>query len=213
MDTSEIIKRIKKCMRKEDRKDVEFRVLITLTEVNDIVKYITHDEKLNPGARPHGTKKDEKMAYGQAFVQIIASMILRDIDFKEAIECGIKNWEEADWRKQNCNSRELKGKVAFRGIKEGKAFIVSDENSVRRIEKGLIIIAPTIKPEMIHYLRKASAIITDHGGLTSHPAILARELKVPCIVGTGNASKIISHGSNIKVIARGREKSRPHLNR
>ena len=86
-------------MAKEDRKDVEFRHIIAVTEVGDIGKYITHDPKLNPNARPHGTKDDEVLAYGQAFVQLAALAYLREISFKEAFDKGTQNWIDMDWKK------------------------------------------------------------------------------------------------------------------
>ena len=69
------------------------------------------------------------------------------------------------------------------------------------MQKGDILVAPTTGPEMMTAIQKASAIVTDEGGLMSHAAIVSRELKIPCIVGTKYATKILKDGDIIEVDA------------
>ena len=210
MNISDIISKIKRYLKKEDRKDVEFRALIALTELGDIVKYITHDPKLNPNARPYGTENDEKLAYGQALVQTIATMVLRGINVEEAIKIGLKNWEEADWREKdkkqkNRKQKKISGILAFPGNIKGKAYILSKKHPIEKMPYGSILVAKMVKPSMIAYLIKASGIITDQGTMTSHAAIISKERRIPCLVGTGNASTAIPHGSNVKIIVKKRK--------
>ncbi len=189
MRISNIIKRIKRYLKKEDRKDVEFRALIALTELGDIVKYITHDKKLNPNARPYGTKDDEMLAYGQALIQTIATMILRGIDVEKAFEIGLKNWKESDWRRKQKKQNKITGIfrgtfpgiLAFPGNAKGRAYILSKKHPIEKIPTGSILVAEMIKPSMISYLTKAAGIITDQGGRTSHAAIISREQRIPCL--------------------------------
>jgi len=56
-------------------------------------------------------------------------------------------------------------------------------------------------PDFIIAMRKAAAIVTDEGGMTSHAAIVSRELKIPCIVGTKIATKVLKDGDMIQVDA------------
>ncbi len=205
MKVSDIINKIKGYLKREDRKDVEFRALIALTELGDIVKYITHDSRLNPDARPYGTENDEKLAYGQALVQTIATMVLRGINVEEAIKMGLKNWEEADWRKKDKKQRKISGVLAFPGNIEGKAYVLSRKNSIKKVPRESILIASMIKPDMMPYLANVCGIICDQGGMTSHGAIMSRELKIPCIVGTANATRMVTHGRNVKVISKGKK--------
>jgi len=72
---------------------------------------------------------------------------------------------------------------------------------LKKINKGDILIAETTGPEMMVACKKAAAIITDEGGLTSHAAIVSRELKIPCLVGTKIASKVIKDGDLVEVDA------------
>lgn len=208
---SDILKRIERCMEYEDRKEAWFRVLIAVTETGDIIKYITHDKELNPSARSHGTKEDEELAYGQAIVQTLAAAQLRGVNIEKAIEVGLKNWEEADWRKRQAveGVDRVEGRVACNGSVTGTAYVVSSK-SPHRIEKmiaGQVLITEFVTPEMTLYLQtnKPIAIVTDQGGTMSHAAIIAREkLKVPCIVGTGDATKKIQHGQTVFVDAKGK---------
>lgn len=205
METKNIEQRITELMKEEDRKDPEFRCIIALTELGDLGKYITHDPKLNPGARLHGTKEDEALAYGQTLVQLIALVQLRKIDLEYAIEKGLKNWEDADWRKKEAKNEKIQGMTACYGEVTGKAYMVSKENNLESMEEGSIIVTMFAKPDIVQYLSKAMAVVTDEGGVTCHLANIARERNVPCIVGTGNATKKIKHDDIITVDAKEKE--------
>lgn len=198
-----VIEQIRDLMEKEDRKDAEFRALIADTEFGDIEKYLTHDPILNPGARPHGTRAEEELAYGQLLVQIIALMGIRGIDVFRALNVGLKNWQEADWRKRKQTGRadgeEINGVGACSGSASGLAYVLSPEHSIEEMPEGVILVTKFVKPDIARYLKKAVAIITDQGGRTSHAAIITRELGIPCIVGTGNATERIVHGSPIRL--------------
>jgi phosphohistidine swiveling domain-containing protein len=206
MDMHHIVKRIKRNLEKEDRKDVEFRALLALTELGDVIKYITHDPKLNPNARPHGTREDEELAYGQALAQTIASMILRKIDVVKSLKLGLENWEQNDWRKKKKTkniSVIFPGILAYRGEARGRAYVLSEKHPIDKLPKGSILVADWVTPSMVTYLPEVSGIITDQGGKNSHAAIMSREMKIPCIVGTGNATALIPHGKNIRIINKG----------
>jgi len=192
-------------MRGEHRKDAEFRALIVGTEIGDLHKYITHDKKLNPKARPHGPKEDEILAYGQALIQLVALAFLRKIPISKALELAIKNWQDRDWKIKKALVSEgfLRGVTAFPGKVEGEVFL-ADDTSIISFPGNLILVASCLKPDHFPILiaNKPLAIVTDHGGMTSHGAIIARELGIVCVVGTGEATKKVSHGSKIKVEAR-----------
>jgi len=197
-----IEEKIKKLMKNEDRKDVEFRYAIAVTEVGDLGKYITHDPKLNPNARPHGTREDEILAYGQALVQLAALTQLRGISLEDAITKGIDNWIEADWRKSNAKDKEtVTGITACHGHVIGEAYVVRNRKEVMEMPKGKIMVVRFAKPDWTEYFSGALAAVSDHGGKTCHLANIARELGMPCIVGTGNATKLIESGQQIIVDA------------
>ena len=71
----------------------------------------------------------------------------------------------------------------------------------RSFKKGDIIITPMTTPDMMLALNLASAIVTDEGGVTCHAAIISRELKKPCVIGTKIATKYIKDGDMVEVDA------------
>lgn len=66
-------------------------------------------------------------------------------------------------------------------------------------KEGDILVAKAAMPDYVPAIRKAGAIITDLGGLTSHAAIFSRELKVPCIIGTKIATKVLKDGDLVEM--------------
>jgi len=67
------------------------------------------------------------------------------------------------------------------------------------IGKDEILIAPATRPEYIQLMKMAKAVITDQGGLTSHAAIVSRELNIPCIIGTSLATTVFKNGDKIEM--------------
>jgi len=88
---------------------------------------------------------------------------------------------------------------AFKGKVIGKARIL--KTSQHDIDEGDILITNMTTPDFVHLMKKAAAIITDEGGITCHAAIVARELKKPCITGTKIATEIFKDGDKIEVDA------------
>lgn len=94
----------------------------------------------------------------------------------------------------------LKGTVAFgSGIEEGVGRVVFKVAKAFEIQESEILITPMTIPEMVPAMVKAKAVITDEGGLSCHAAILARELKVPCLVGTKDATSVFKNGNKIRI--------------
>ncbi|MDD5340969.1 MAG: PEP-utilizing enzyme [Patescibacteria group bacterium] len=195
-----IAEEIKKLMVGEDRQDIEFRLNILLSEIGDAAKYVTHDQNLNPSARPHGSKNDEAMSYGQIFVQLVACSLLRGIDLNQAISSALENWQKVDWRKSltGDDDKILTGIIGNGGEMMGEAFLDPEAKNLEKID-GQILVTKFLKPSHASFFKKIKAVITDHGSAASHPAILAREFDIPCIVGTGNATERIKHGQRIQI--------------
>ncbi|WP_423792920.1 phosphoenolpyruvate synthase [Methanocaldococcus indicus] len=93
----------------------------------------------------------------------------------------------------------LKGIGASPGIASGKVKIVMDIKDIDKVEDGDVLVAPMTTPDMVPAMKKASAIVTDEGGLTCHAAIVSRELGIPCVVGTKKATKVLREGQIVTV--------------
>lgn len=96
---------------------------------------------------------------------------------------------------------KIQGMVASRGKTSGIVVIVRGIKDLPKVKDGSILVAITTHPDYTIAMRKAAAIITDEGGITSHAAIVSREYGIPCIVGTQNASKILKDGYRVDVDA------------
>lgn len=93
----------------------------------------------------------------------------------------------------------LRGIGANPGIVKGVVKIVSGIQDIPSFEQDHILVAEITEPSMVIMMNKAAAIITDTGGLTSHPAIMSRELGIPCVVATKTATQILKDGMRVKV--------------
>ncbi|MGC8923819.1 MAG: phosphoenolpyruvate synthase [Candidatus Micrarchaeia archaeon] len=95
----------------------------------------------------------------------------------------------------------VKGFGATTGASTGKVRIIPSPKEIGKVESGDILVTTMTSPDFVPAMRKASAIVTDEGGITSHAAIVSRELGIPCIVGTGNATKVLADGMVVTVDA------------
>lgn len=93
----------------------------------------------------------------------------------------------------------LKGVPASPGVAKGEVRVINSPNGNEKMIEGAIFVAPETNPEFVPAMLKAIAIVTDRGGMLSHAAIVARELGIPGVVGTGNATKILKDGMKVIV--------------
>jgi phosphohistidine swiveling domain-containing protein len=98
-------------------------------------------------------------------------------------------------------SKALKGLPASPGKAVGQASIILNISHIPKFKKGTILVAPFTNVNYLPIMRAAKAIITETGGLTSHAAIVARELNKPCIVGVKNLIASLRDGDRIEVNA------------
>lgn len=87
------------------------------------------------------------------------------------------------------------------GRASGKVRILMSPAEGDKLQAGEILVAPVTTPDWVPFMRRAAAIVTDSGGTTSHAAIVSRELGIPCIVGTRNATKVLQEGAEVIVDA------------
>lgn len=99
------------------------------------------------------------------------------------------------------NTQTLTGIIASKGKAKGRVKIVLKTHDMINMKKGDILVSSMTRPEMVPAMKKASAIVTDEGGLTCHAAIISRELGIPCIIGTKTATKILKDGDRVEVDA------------
>jgi phosphohistidine swiveling domain-containing protein len=93
----------------------------------------------------------------------------------------------------------VKGSVACKGNIKGIAQIILSPKELSSFKEGNILITNMTTPDFVIALKKASGIITNEGGVTCHAAIISRELNIPCIIGTKNATTVFKNGDLIEM--------------
>ena len=84
---------------------------------------------------------------------------------------------------------------------KGKVVIHQSWTDTTKLNKNEILVTGMTNPQMVPFIKKASAIITDEGGITCHASIISREMKKPCITGTKNATQVLKNGDLVEVDA------------
>ena len=79
--------------------------------------------------------------------------------------------------------------------------VIDNPRDMKQFKKGEILVTRITDPDWEPIMRLAAAIVTDQGGLTSHAAIVSREINVPCIIGTKIATKVFKDGDRVEVDA------------
>jgi len=101
-------------------------------------------------------------------------------------------------------------KVVVRGISAGRRgygvgkakIVLNPEDAHKEMHKGDVLVTGMTDPDFVPFMKMASAIVTDKGGITSHAAIVSRELNIPCVVGTENATQLMKTGQEYTVDSR-----------
>lgn len=99
------------------------------------------------------------------------------------------------------NKKELIGQTAQSGYAKGVVKIIIRAKDMKKMKKGDILVSIATDPDIVPAMKKAAAIITEQGGITSHAAIVSRELGIPCIIGTKIATKVLKDGDLVEVDA------------
>ena len=97
--------------------------------------------------------------------------------------------------------QKLKGQTVCGGKVKGKVRILHKKSQIEEFQKGEILVTVMTTPEYLPAMYKAIAFVTDEGGITCHAAVVARELKKPCIIGTKIATQVLKDGDLVEVDA------------
>ncbi len=97
--------------------------------------------------------------------------------------------------------KEIRGSPAYPGKTTGVVKIIARVGHMSKFHKGDILVSPATNPNLLSIMKIAGAIVTDEGGVTCHAAIVSRELKIPCVIGTKVATKWLKDGDEVEVDA------------
>ncbi|MBR9682763.1 MAG: phosphoenolpyruvate synthase [Candidatus Aenigmarchaeota archaeon] len=136
-----------------------------------------------------GKPQDIEWATERGKIYITQSRAVTTLEKKEVGELG------------EVGRELIRGVGASPGIATGPVKLIKDLNELGRIEYGDVLVTTMTSPDYVPAMEKSVAIVTNRGGSTCHAAIVSRELGIPCIVGTQNATEIIKEGMIVTVDA------------
>lgn len=113
----------------------------------------------------------------------------------------LKIKKRLDSQNKKIKVNQFSGTIASLGKVQGMVKIIKGVKDIKKISKGEILVAPTTRADLMAAIQKCAAIVTDSGGITSHAAIISRELKIPCIIGTDVATQVLKDGDLVEVDA------------
>lgn len=106
------------------------------------------------------------------------------------------------WKKtKSASVSELRGVCACAGIAKGQVRVIRNSTDMKLFRNGEILVTNQTTPDFVPIMRKASAIVTEQGGITSHAAVVSRELNKACLIGTKIATEVFRNGDLVEVNA------------
>lgn len=115
----------------------------------------------------------------------------------ETVQSQASHSQLFDYHLQGSSELLLKGASVGSAIATGSVCKIDSPADIEQFPEGAMLVAQRTDPDWVPVMRKASGIITDTGGPTSHAAIVSRELKVPAIVGTAQATQLLEEGRQV----------------
>ncbi|MGZ4889915.1 MAG: phosphoenolpyruvate synthase, partial [Candidatus Angelobacter sp.] len=93
----------------------------------------------------------------------------------------------------------ISGQAVGERIGAGRVRVITDVSRLQEVQPGEVLVAENTDPDWEPVMRRVAAIVTDQGGRTAHAAIVSREFGIPCIVGAGNATRVLKGGKDVTV--------------
>src|SRR3989338_5058937 len=134
--------------------------------------------------KPFPTRKEiaQRKRYCTFYYDPVKKRVMFNYDPSFLEKIGIYSEKE---HKKN----ELRGISTYPGKVKGRVCILNKPEEMKKFKEGDIIVSTSTTPMLTPILKRCSAIVTDEGGLTCHAAVISRELKIPCVIGTKHASR------------------------
>ena len=183
----------------------------TVTYYPDLIEHY-----VIPAAKKYLTNKDVELLTLKEIlakkVEQLESRKQQRSENKKVVYQMIDEEEEITWHENTQpiinelegiqKNQQLQGKTAYSGKVTGIARLCLTEDPTQiNFNQGDILVTVASSPKLMPIINKAAAIIADEGGISCHAAIISRELKIPCVVGTKYATSIIKDGDKIEVNA------------
>jgi pyruvate,water dikinase len=177
---------------------------VGILEVADDVFYLTPDELQNGRDVPMKRQVQDRKAEMEHFSRVIPPPMLGTAPAFEMTDGGsmvraMFKGELASPNTSNGEANKVKGLAGSAGVARGTARVIHSLAEAGKLQPGDVLVAVSTEPPWTPLFATASAIVTDSGGVLSHSAVVAREYRIPAVVGTGNATSTFHDGQLIEV--------------
>lgn len=142
----------------------------------------------------YGAPQDTEWAFHDNTLYMLQSRPITTLDEGAEVESSESEVDDLE-------DREIivRGLGASPGMASGSVKIIHKIDELDKIQDGDIMVTTMTTPDMVPAMKRSSGIVTDEGGITCHAAIISRELGIPCVVGTGNATEILKENSKVTI--------------
>lgn len=179
----------------EIKDDAQGKQKLSDLEIKDLAKECKRIEE------HYNFPQDIEYGFEKGNLYIVQSRPITTLDEKSGVSKEEKSGGGETMEKQDVSRAKilLKGLGSAPGIGMGKVRMIKSSKEINRMERGEVLVTDMTTPDFVPAMKKAAAIVTNTGGMTSHAAIVSRELGVPCVVGTEKATEILKDGMEISV--------------
>lgn len=179
----------------EIKEEARERQKLTDLEIKDLAKICKKIEG------HYNYPQDIEYAFEKGNLYIVQSRPITTLAKKKETGEEGKEMKKMEEQKNDLGSAEkiAEGLGASPGMGMGTVKHIPNSKEIKRMERGDVLVTDMTTPDFVPAMKKAAAIVTNSGGMTSHAAIVSRELGVPCVVGTGNGTKILKEGMKVSV--------------
>lgn len=148
-----------------------------------------------------GTKLDKKVISTRVRSYFVHTLIKGKDTFYYGKKA--KEYMKFNLFKEKINTKleQVSGMSAYIGKAIGVVVVVNKASEMKKVKKGDVLVSIATSPAVLPAMKLASAFVTDTGGITCHAAIIAREMKKPCVIGTKIATKVFRDGDRVEVDA------------
>jgi pyruvate,water dikinase len=201
-----LVKMDGKNKRVEIKEEAQGRQKLSDTEIKDLAKICRKIEE------HYSYPQDIEYAFEKDNLYIVQARPITTLADKKGLEKGtggelvaqagermVKEAPKAGGMAVGQAKILVRGLGASPGMGMGRVKIIRSSKEIKNMERGDILVTEMTTPDFVPGMKKASAIVTDTGGMTSHAAIVSRELGVPCVVGTGSATTVLKDGMDVSV--------------
>jgi pyruvate,water dikinase len=175
-----------------------------MLENSSDVFYLTADELLNIRDTPLQSLVQNHKAEMEHFSHVtpppmLGTMPAFEMTDDSSMVRALFKGEMNPAKSNNGEANTVKGLAGSAGVVRGTARVVRTLAEAGKLQPGDVLVAPATEPQWTPLFATAAAIVTDGGGVLSHSAVVAREYRIPAVVGTGNATAIFEDGQLLEV--------------